>query len=154
MSHLNWYNSAPKKPPIAKNDKYRCEVVESYQLLGPDEEKMFDQLCDLARKIFDVKFAAVSMVSRDIAYLTGESGGLPRVWPRNIVLCNYAIKKGSTLLIPDATRDIAYLDEPDVTCHGMRFFCSVPLMTSENIALGTLCVADPVRPNTHSSDPY
>ena len=144
VAHLSWWSAVLKRPPIPKNDRRRCEVVDEYHALLPHECDMFDQLCNLVTKLFGVKYAAVSMVSRDVAFIPGQSGGYPRVFPRNMVLCNYVIKKGGALCIPDATQDLAFADEPDVSAYGIRFFAAVPLTTSDGYHLGTVCIADEV----------
>jgi GAF domain-containing protein len=69
--------------------------------------------------------------------------------PRDISFCGHAVYQRAALVVPDATQDPRFADNPLVTGEpGLRFYAGTPLMGSDGHALGTLCAIDyvPARP--------
>jgi diguanylate cyclase (GGDEF)-like protein/PAS domain S-box-containing protein len=61
----------------------------------------------------------------------------------NISLCAHAIEQQNVFIIPDTLADEKFAKNPLVTTHPhIQFYAGVPLITSDNLVLGTLCVID------------
>lgn len=73
-----------------------------------------------------------------------------RETPLDYSICQYAVAAGRPLVISDASGDPALADHPTVREFGIRAYAGVPLFSSDQYAVGTLCVLD-VRPRRWSS---
>ncbi|HZI32650.1 MAG TPA: GAF domain-containing protein, partial [Candidatus Binatia bacterium] len=62
-----------------------------------------------------------------------------------ISMCAHAILHKDIMIVPDATKDRRFKDNPFVVSEPkIRFYAGVPLISPSGYALGTLCVLDKV----------
>jgi PAS domain S-box-containing protein len=65
--------------------------------------------------------------------------------PRDISFCGHALHQRDLFIVPDATRDERFLDNPLVTGEPrVCFYAGAPLIGPQDAALGALCVIDHV----------
>jgi len=111
-------------------------------LYTPAEER-FDRITRLAGRILQVPIALVSLVGKDVQWFKSRYGLDAPETPREISFCGHALLGEETLVVPDATRDTRFFDNPLVTgAPGIRFYAGHPLRSNEGKKLGTLCVID------------
>ncbi|MDP3768553.1 MAG: SpoIIE family protein phosphatase, partial [Dehalococcoidia bacterium] len=62
---------------------------------------------------------------------------------RDIAFCDPTIRQSAVLVVPDATKDPRFRDNPVVTGEpGVRFYAGAPLISSDGYRLGSLCILD------------
>lgn len=138
--------------PLPKNEKKRLKVLWQYDVLDTVPEEIFDDLTDLAAHICEAPIALISLIDEDRQWFKSRIGVTISETSRDISFCAHAILRNDLLIVPDATQDERFKNNPFVTSEPkIRFYAGAPLVTPDGHALGTLCVMDKV-PRTLRSE--
>ena len=124
------------------NEGERLDTLESLGLLYSPSEDRFDRITNLACKVFDVPIALVSLVADKCQWFKSAQGISAAETPREISFCGHAILGDGALVVPDASADPRFADNPLVTdppC--IRFYAGYPV-EYQGKKLGTLCLID------------
>lgn len=131
---------AAEKPA---NESDRIKALRAYAILDTPADKHFDDLVVVASYICETPIAMVSLVDADRQWFKSKIGLEVEQTSRDVAFCGHAILEDTILEVPDATVDPRFADNALVIGDpGIRFYAGVPLITSDNFALGTLCVVD------------
>jgi GAF domain-containing protein len=131
--------------PIPKNEQKRLKVLWQYELLDTVPEEVFDDLTELAARICEAPIALISLVDESRQWFKSKVGITVSESSRDISFCAYAITQSDLFIVPDATKDGRFADNPFVVSEPrIRFYAGAPLITPDGYALGTLCVIDKV----------
>lgn len=123
----------------------RLKVLWQYEVLDTVPEELFDDLTELAARICEAPIALISLVDEDRQWFKSKVGVTINETSRDISFCAHAIKGQDLFIIPDATKDLRFADNPLVTSDPkIRFYAGAPLIAPDGEALGTLCVIDKV----------
>jgi GAF domain-containing protein len=135
----------PKLAPIPKNDAKRLKVLWQYEILDTIPEEVFDDLTELAARICEAPIALITLVDEDRQWFKSKVGVTINETSRDISFCGHAIEQSDLFIVPDATQDKRFAENPLVTSDPkIRFYAGAPLITPDGHALGTLCVIDKV----------
>ncbi|WP_152190377.1 PP2C family protein-serine/threonine phosphatase [Georgenia satyanarayanai] len=121
----------------------RVATVRSLDLLDTPAEERFDRIVDLARRIFDVPYAAVNLIDADRQWSKAASG-LPfaQELPLSRSFCATTVTDEGALVVPDARADARFRDNPaTVEDPGVRFYAGQPLAV-DGARVGALCLVD------------
>jgi GAF domain-containing protein len=133
------------KKPLPKNEVKRLKVLWQYDVLDTVPEEVFDDLTELAAKICEAPIALISLVDEKRQWFKSKVGLTVQETSRDISFCGHAIKQEGLFIVPDATKDQRFANNPLVTSDPkIRFYAGAPLITPDGYALGTLCVLDKV----------
>ena len=132
-------------PPIPQNEARRLKVLWQYEVLDTVPEEVFDDLTELAARICEAPIALISLVDESRQWFKSKVGVTVGETSRDISFCAYAITQHDLFIVPDATKDPRFSENPLVTSDPrIRFYAGAPLITPDGHALGTLCVIDKV----------
>ena len=96
--------------------------------------------------MLNVPMVAVSLVDADRQWFTAMWGLPTRQTSRDVSFCGHAILQPQAMfMVSDTHADARFVDNPLVTGEPhIRFYAGVPLLSSNDLALGSLCVLDSV----------
>jgi diguanylate cyclase (GGDEF)-like protein len=130
-------------PPLPDGEPARLAALRSLRILDTAPEERFDRLTRLAKRLFGVPIALVSLVDEDRQWFKSVQGLEATQTPRAISFCGHAILEDELLLVPDASRDARFADNPLVVgAPEIRFYAGCPLKVPDGSRLGTLCLID------------
>ncbi|MFJ5957721.1 ATP-binding protein [Paenarthrobacter sp. NPDC092416] len=99
-------------------------------------------LVRLATELCGAPFGVVNIISAEYQHQIGAWGVEPGVCSREDSMCAKVFLSREKTVVPDASRDPRFADNPFVTGEigKVRFYASVPLQTETGFVPGTLCV--------------
>jgi diguanylate cyclase (GGDEF)-like protein len=132
-----------KVPDIPLDEQHRLATLRSLGVLDTPHEDRFDRLTRLAKRVFRVPIALVSLVDENRQWFKSCDGFSVSETPRDVSFCGHAILGEDIFLIPDALTDARFSDNPMVVNEPhVRFYAGCPLRASNGSKIGTLCVID------------
>lgn len=133
-------------------DQLRLEVLRRYEILDTFPEVAFERITRLTASIFGTPMALISLIDENRQWFKSHFGLDATETPLDISFCRHAIEEPNVFVVPDATKDARFAQNPAVTGEpGIRFYAGAPLKSPLGPQIGTLCVVDqlprrPLRP--------
>lgn len=132
-----------KAPPIPVDEEERLSQLRSLAILDTPPEERFDRVTRMARRLFGVPIALVSLVDENRQWFKSCFGLDVSETERRVSFCGHAILNKEALVVEDAMQDERFADNPLVTGEPhIRFYAGQPLRTMSGQAMGTLCIID------------
>lgn len=137
--------SSPQSP---QHERERLRTLDEYDVLDAPPAEAFDRITRLATRLFDVPIAMVNFIDQNEQWCIAAQGLTPQSTPRNLSFCTHTIRSEEVMIVPDATQDSRFADNPFVTGEpGIRFYAGAPLIAANGHRLGTVCLIDRVPHN-------
>ncbi len=139
-----------KSPAIPVNEPQRLALLHESGILESGDPQRFDRLTRLAKRLFDIPVALVTLVDEDVLIFKSHDGIDITTLPRTISFCGHAILSESPLVVTDATQDVRFADNPLVEGDAhVRFYAGYPLRLPDGAVAGAFCLVDR-QPRTFS----
>lgn len=132
-----------QEPAIPFDEDARLETLRSLEILDTPPEERFDRVTRLAQRLFNVRFALVTLLDSNRQWFKSSAGFDAIETPRSISFCAHAILQEDVLIVHDTLRDERFCDNPLVTGEPhIRFYAGCPLCAPDGTRVGTLCLID------------
>lgn len=132
-----------KTPDTPHDEQARLETLRSLGILDTPQEERFDRLTRIAKRLFGVPIALVSLIDENRQWFKSCFGLSVSETSRDISFCGHAILGDDLFIIPDTSVDERFADNPLVLNDPyIRFYAGCPLSAPNGRKLGTLCIID------------
>jgi len=132
-----------QEPGIPVDEQERLSQLRSLAILDTPPEERFDRVTRMARRLFGVPIALVSLVDENRQWFKSGIGLDIKETERRVSFCAHAILKKGVFIIENAEQDERFCDNPLVTGDPhIRFYAGHPLYTLSGQPVGTLCILD------------
>jgi adenylate cyclase len=131
--------------PLPANEPGRIAALRALDILDTPPDLAYDEIGELAAQICKCPVGYISFIDEDRLWFKAKYGLPPDFvgCPREIAFCATTICGAELVTVPDLRDDVRFNANPFVTGDPhVTFYCSMPLITQEGYALGTLCVMD------------
>lgn len=124
----------------------RLQALHDLELLDTPREERFDRIVRVTRQALDVPAAQISLIDADRQWrkaVHGEADLDPGAdqLDRSDSFCAIAVAHDATLVVPDASQDPRFAENPLVTGPAqLRFYAGEPIHAADGSPVGTLCV--------------
>jgi response regulator RpfG family c-di-GMP phosphodiesterase len=137
--------------PLPLNESERLRALHEYHIMDTPPEPSFDHLTRLAARHFNVPVALVTFMDEERQWFKSCVGTDLRENSRDLSFCSYTLLSDQVMVVPNATTDPRFRDNPMVTGPtGVRAYAGAPLRTADGLNLGSFCIID-TRPRRFNS---
>ena len=130
---------------IPANERQRLRSLKASGLLDVAPTERFDRLTRLAKRVFDVPVALISLVDTRRLWLTSCDGIYPdsQEAPRDTSFCAHTILTPDPLIVADTCRDSRFNQNPLVLgAPHIRFYAGCPVRMPDGMNIGAFCLVD------------
>ncbi|MBB4615347.1 sensor histidine kinase [Novosphingobium taihuense] len=118
--------------------------MQSFDLPPLNDHETLQTITDFAATLCEAPIALVSFVETERQWFPARIGLAAKETPRDQSFCAHAMLGKDIMVVPDASLDDRFKQNPLVTGDpNIRFYAGAPLISDEGVQLGALCVIDP-----------
>ena len=130
-------------PAMPANELARLQALFRHDILDTQGEDSFDRISRVAGIVTDTPIVLLGMIDSGQNWFKAKVGVDMAESPRALSFCGHTILDDGPLIVPDATGDSRFADNPLVAgAPGIRFYMGIPLTVEDGANVGTLCVFD------------
>jgi len=101
-----------KAPELPPDETQRLRALHSLRVLDTPAEERFDQITRMAKRLFNVPIALVSLVDSNRQWFKSRQGLDALETPRDISFCGHTILDEAVFIIENAIEDQRFADNP------------------------------------------
>ena len=126
-----------------ENEANRVAEVHRFMQLDLINKPELQDIVDIAVKLCKKQIAVISLLDEESNWIKVRAGIDVDMMPGVMAFCRSTIQQTTLLIVPDATIDLRFKDNPIVQSHpNIRFYAGVPLVSQNGLAIGSLCLFD------------
>lgn len=128
-----------KMPEMSPHDFYQVHALHAFGLFAASAELRFERLTRLAKRLFNVPVAFVSLADAHRQWLPSKQ---EQSGDGSHAFFNKAAATDKLLVVPDTVLDERFQDHPLMGDASVRFYAGCPIRVGNGDQLGTLCLID------------
>ena len=122
----------------------RQQAVDDLKIVNTPPEERFDRITRLAKELFGVETAAVTLIDHDRQWFKSRAGTSLVESDRKDAFCDFTIRKSEVFNVADASKDLRFSENPLVLGDpNIRFYAGYPIEAPSGENVGALCLYDP-----------
>lgn len=128
---------------VTSDEKRVLEIDRYHVLLAPPRADLV-ALVEVAAQVAQVPLATINLITDTEQHQIATAGFDASICAREDSMCNLVLHEKEPVIVPDASQDPRFKDNPFVTGEigDVRFYATHQLRTPGDIVIGTLCVFD------------
>ncbi|RYY39689.1 MAG: sensor histidine kinase [Chitinophagaceae bacterium] len=124
-------------------EKERLRALQELDILDTPREAEFNDLVNLASDLCGVPISLITLLDADRQWFKAATGVSLTETERSAAFCDKALLQDDIFVVPDATLDPRFADNPYVTGDPhVRFYAGALIHSPDGHKLGTLCIID------------
>lgn len=125
-------------------DARRVVEIDRYRVLVEPPRADLTALVDIAAQVAQVPLATINLITSTEQHQIATTGFDASICAREDSMCNLVLHEDAPVIVPDASQDPRFKDNPFVTGEigDVRFYATHQLRTPKGVVIGTLCVFD------------
>jgi len=140
---MNPFGPSACATALPDDEAERLRALRALGVLDSAAEERFDRLTRLARALFDVPIALISLVDAERQWFKSRLGLEATETERAVSFCGHAILESGIFEIPDTLQDPRFAQNPMVTGEPhIRYYAGAPLVVDGGHTVGMLCIKD------------
>lgn len=128
--------------PIPYNEVERLQKLDNYELRALGKNPELDVFAQSICLLLDCPISLIGIMDDDLQYIQTCVGMDLTTVERKNTVCQYTILSDDIFIIPDTQLDDRVANNPLIKAGGIRFYAGLPLIDTDGIAIGTICVVD------------
>lgn len=121
----------------------RLEAVHTMKLLDTPLEERFERITRMVCTLLNVPVALFNILDDERQFYKSVQGWQNTNASLDGAFCRHTILGEDMMLVPDATQDKRFHDNPFVVSNpNVRFYAGCPIHTADGMPVGTLCAID------------
>lgn len=146
---LRWSDAAGSTATQPEDERQRATAA-----LRPDApaDPRLDRITGLARQVFGVDVAAVTLLDGDLQKHRSIVGAAPAAIPRSESICDRTVRGDGPLVVGDLAADPRFAGLPLVVDGLVRFYAGYPIESPDGYRVGAFCILDPSPRDAASVD--
>jgi len=117
----------------------RLDALKQLNLLDTPVSESFDRITRMAKQLFGLPIAAISLTDRNRQWFKSRVGLDQEEFPRHQACCAEVTESSRPVIIPDLRASEQYANS-NLAKSGIRFYAGAPLTTRDGHTLGAMCV--------------
>ncbi len=128
--------------PLPANEGDRIAALSQLNVLDTDPADSLNQVTVLAKHVFDVPRADISLVDREQQWFESTCGWSIQQSSREDFYSAFVLLDDEVLVVEDTSEDERFTANPLATDDGVRFYAGAPLRLENDLRIGALCIKD------------